>query len=89
MTLLQALNLAEKLEKSHIKVLKWFIENGQFEGSYRELSSAIYGKPNVASNVNKYVKHLADIGLLVVAVNDDCNCFDVNRTYIYINPDWK
>ena len=31
MTLLQALNLAKKLEKSHIKVLKWFIENGQLK----------------------------------------------------------
>lgn len=89
MTLLQALTLAEKLEKSHIKVLKWFIENGQFEGSYRELSTAIYGKPKVASNVNKYVRHLAEIRLLVVVVNDDCNCFDVNRTCIYVNPDWK
>ena len=59
------------------------------EGSYRELAIAIYGKSSVASNVNKYVKHLADIGLLVVAVNDDCNCFDTNRTCIYINPDWR
>lgn len=89
MTLLQALTLAERLDKSHIKVLRWFIENRQFEGSYRELSTAIYGKPSVASNVNKYVKYLADIGLLVVAVNDDCNCFDTNRTCIYINSDWR
>ena len=89
MTLLQALTLAEKLDKSHIKVLRWFIENRQFEGSYRELAIAIYEKSSVASNVNKYVKHLADIGLLVVAVNDDCNCFDTNRTCIYINPDWR
>ena len=88
MTLLQALTLAEKLEKTHIKVLKWFIENGQFEGSYRELSSILYGKPNQQSNARKFVNELADMGVLMVIVNNDCPSRDQNRTYIQLNPDW-
>ena len=88
MTLLQALNLAEKLEKSHIKVLKWFVKNGQFEGSYRELSSILYGKPNLQSNARKFVNELADMGVLMVIVNNDCPSRDRNRTYIQLNPDW-
>ena len=51
-TLLQAIQLAERLEKSHIKVLKWFIQNGNFEGSYRELAENIYGNAKYASNVH-------------------------------------
>lgn len=86
-TLLQAIQLAERLEKSHIKVLKWFIQNGNFEGSYRELAENIYGNAKYASNVHKYVTYLADMGLLVVAVNSECNCFDTKRTYIYINKE--
>lgn len=46
-TISLAIALSEKLYKSHIRVLKYFMENPIFEGSYRELSSILYGKPNL------------------------------------------
>lgn len=87
-TLTLAIELSEKLYKAHIKVLKYFLKNPIFEGSYRELSSILYGKPNQQSNARRLVNELADMGILVVAVNDDCSCFDRNRTYIQLNPNW-
>lgn len=87
-TLSLAIALSEKLYKSHIRVLKYFMENSIFEGSYRELSKILYGKPNQQSNARKFVNELADMGVLMVAVNDDCSCFDTNRTYIQLNPEW-
>ena len=83
-----AIALSEKLYKSHIKVLKYFMENPVFEGSYRELSSILYGKPNQQSNARKFVNELADMGVLMVIVNNDCPSRDQNRTYIQLNPDW-
>lgn len=87
-TLTLAIALSEKLYKSHIKVLKYFMENPVFEGSYRELSSILYGKPNLQSNARKFVNELADMGVLMVIVNNDCPSRDQNRTYIRLNPDW-
>lgn len=84
-----AILLAEKLSKSHIKVLKYFMGNPIFEGSYRELSSILYGKPNQQSNARRFVNELANMGILMVTVNDDCGCFDTNRTYIQLNPNWE
>lgn len=86
--LLLALDIAEKLSKSQAKVLRYFVQHKMFEGSYRELSSEIYGKPNQQSNARKFVMELQDMGFLMVAVNDDCCCFDTKRTYIQFNPDW-
>lgn len=87
-TISLAITLSEKLYKSHIKVLKYFMENPVFEGSYRELSSILYGKPNLQSNARKFVNELADMGVLMVIVNNDCPSRDQNRTYIQLNPDW-
>lgn len=87
-TLTLAIALSEKLYKSHIKVLKYFLENPIFEGSYRELSSILYGKPNLQSNARKFVNELADMGVLMVIVNNDCPSRDRNRTYIQLNSDW-
>lgn len=84
-----AILLAEKLKKSHLRVLEYFMENPMFEGSYRELSSILYGKPNQQSNARRFVNELADMGILMVAVNDDCGCFDTNRTYIHLNQNWE
>lgn len=87
-TLSLAISLSEKLYKSHIKILKYFMENPVFEGSYRELSSMLYGKPNLQSNARKFVNELADMGILMVIVNNDCPSRDQNRTYIQLNPEW-
>jgi hypothetical protein len=87
-TLTLAIALSEKLYKSHIKVLKYFLENPIFEGSYRELSNILYGKPNLQSNARKFVNELADMGVLMVIVNNDCPSRDQSRTYIQLNPDW-
>lgn len=87
-TISLAIALSEKLYKSHIKVLKYFMENPVFEGSYRELSSILYGKPNLQSNVRKFVNELADMGVLIVEVNNDCPSRDQNRTHIQLNPNW-
>ena len=87
-TLTLAIALSEKLYKSHIKVLKYFLKNPIFEGSYRELSSILYGKPNLQSDARKFVNELADMGVLMVIVNNDCPSRDQNRTYIQLNPDW-
>lgn len=87
-TLTLAIALSEKLYKSHIKVLKYFMENPVFEGSYRELSKMLYGKPNQQSNARKFVNELADMGVLIVEVNNDCPSRDQNRTYIQLNPNW-
>lgn len=87
--LLLAMQLAKKLNGSHIKVLEWFVQHGEFEGSYRELANEIYGKSTVASNLRKYVVELQDMGILMVAVNDDCPNNDTNRTFISLNSEWK
>lgn len=87
--LLLAMQLAKKLNGSHIRVLEWFVQHGDFEGSYRELANEIYGKSTVASNLRKYVVELQDMGILMVAVNDDCPNNDTNRTFISLNPEWK
>lgn len=57
-TISLAIALSEKLYKSHIKVLKYFMENPVFEGSYRELSSILYGKPNLQSNARNLLMSL-------------------------------
>lgn len=87
-TLLLAMQLAKKLNGSHIKVLEWFVQHGEFEGSYRELASEIYGKSAFASNLRRYVNELMDMGVLMVAVNDDCPNNDTNRTFISLNAEW-
>jgi hypothetical protein len=87
-TLTLAITLSEKLYKSHIKVLKYFLENPIFEGSYRELSSILYGKPNQQSNARKLVNELADMGVLMVEINNDCPSRDQNRTHIQLSPNW-
>lgn len=87
--LLLAMQLAKKLNGSHIKVLEWFVQHGEFEGSYRELASEIYGKSALASNLRKYVNELQDIGVLMVEINDDYPSNDTNRTLILLNPEWE
>lgn len=87
--LLLAMQLAKKLNASHIRVLEWFVQHGDFEGSYRELANEIYGKTSVASNVRRYVNELQDMGVLMVAINDDCPQNDTNRTFISLNSEWK
>ena len=86
--LILALDLAEKLNKSQVKMLRYFAEHKVFEGSYRELSKAIHGKPQLASNTRLCVKSLEDMGALMVITNDECKWSDTNRTYIQINPEW-
>lgn len=86
--LMLALELAEKLNKSQIKMLRYFVEHKTFEGSYRELSRQIHGKPELASNTRLCAKSLEDIGALMISTNDECLWSDTNRTYIEINPDW-
>lgn len=88
-TLLLAMELAKKITHSQIRVLEYFIQHPIFEGSYRELSYVIYGKPNQQSNARKFVMELQDMGILMVAVNDDCCCFDTKRTYIQLNAEWE
>lgn len=87
-TISLAITLSEKLYKAHIKVLKYFLENPIFEGSYRELSSILYGKPNQQSNARRLVNELANMGVLIVTVNNDCPSRDQNRTHIQLNPNW-
>ncbi len=86
--LLIAIELAKKLKPAHLNVLEYFVKHEKFEGSYRELAIQIYGKTSSASNLRKYIKDLEDMGICVVAVNEDCSCFDTNRTMIYINKNW-
>jgi hypothetical protein len=87
-TLLMAMQIAKKLNGSQIRVLEYFVKHKRFEGSYRELSSEIYGKNTLASNTRRFVNELAEMGILAVAVNDECYCFDSNRTLIHINENW-
>lgn len=86
--LLMAIELAKKLKPAHLTVLEYFVKHERFEGSYRELATLIYGKTSSASNLRKYIKDLEDLGICVVAVNDDCPFFDTNRTMITINKNW-
>lgn len=88
-TLLLAMRIAEKLNRSQMLVLKYFIEHGNFEGNYKDLAIAIYGNPTQFSNLRKYVNQLAKMKLLAVEVNKECNYFDTNRTFIALNNDWR
>jgi len=88
-TLLLAMRIAEKLNRSQMKVLAYFIEHRVFEGSYGELAKEIYGNYSQYSNLRKYINQLAKLGLLAVDVNNECNCFDGNRTYVTLSRDWQ
>lgn len=87
--LLLAMSIAEKLNKSQMKVLLYFAIHKVYEGSYGELAKAIYGNYNQYSNLRKYINQLAKLGLLCVDVNTECNCFDSNRTCIALASDWQ
>ena len=88
-TLLLAIRIAEKLNRSQMKVLAYFIEQGTYEGSYYELAKEIYGNKEQYSNVRKYVKQLSQLGLLAVDSNFECCRSDTNRTYIALSRDWQ
>lgn len=81
-------SIVEQITKAQMEMLRYFAENRKFEGSYRELSRAIHGKPNLASNTRMTAKSLESIGALMICTNDECIWSDTNRTYIQINPDW-
>ena len=88
-TLLLAIRIAEKLNRSQMKVLAYFVEHKIYEGSYGELAREIYGNYSQYSNLRKYINQLAKLGLLAVDINNECNCFDGNRTYIALSRDWQ
>lgn len=87
--LMLAMRIAEKLNRSQMKVLMYFVQHKVFEGSYNELAKAIYGNSKQYSNTRKYINQLAQLGLLAVDVNTECNYFDGNRTLIQIASDWE
>ena len=89
LNLLLAIRIAEKLNKSQMKVLAYFVEHGAFEGSYYELAKAIYDSREQYSNVRKYVKQLAELRLLAVDSNFECCRSDTNRTYIALTENWR
>ncbi len=81
-------SVVEQLTKAQIQMLKYFADKRTFEGSYRELSRAVHGKPTLASNTRMCVKSLEAMGALMVCTNDECIWSDTNRTFIQINPEW-